>query len=208
MKENDSRYVEVFEKDVAFQGYFRIDRYRLRVRTFEEGWTRPVMREVLERGHAVAVLPYDPVRDEVILVEQFRIGAFAAGMRDPWLLEPIAGIIDAGETPEDVARREAVEEANCSLTELEKIADYIVSPGACSETVVLFIGRVDAAKAGGVHGLEEEGENIKVHVFPVRKAMMWLDRGMFNAHLTILALAWLSRHRRRLRARWLAAHAS
>jgi len=203
MNKTDDQSVEVLKKEVAFQGYFRLDRYHLRVRTFEGAWTRPVTREVLERGHAVAVLLYDPVRDQVVLVEQFRIGALAAEMSNPWLLEPVAGIIDPGETPEAVARRESLEEANCTISTLEKIAEYIVSPGCCSETVILFIGRVDASTAGGVHGLEHEGENIKVHVLSVREAMRLLDRGRINAHLTYVALAWLGRHRRRLRERWL-----
>lgn len=204
MKTNGTEAVEVLEKEVAFQGYFRMDRYRLRVRTFEGGWMQPVTREVLERGHAAAVLLYDPERDQVVLIEQFRVGALAAGMENPWLLEPVAGIIDAGETADQVARREALEEANCTITDLEEIAHYILSPGACSETVTLFIGRVDASVAGGVHGLAEEGEDIKVHVLSVREALRRLDRGLINVHLTFLALAWLSRHRRSLRTRWLA----
>ena len=114
MNEND---VEILDKETAFQGYFRIDRYRLRHRLFAGGWSEAITREVFERGHVVGVLPYDPIEDRVVLIEQFRIGAYAAGF-SPWLIEIVAGVIEAGEEPEEVARRETLEETGCSVTEL------------------------------------------------------------------------------------------
>ena len=108
----DSR-VHILDKTVCYDGFFRIERYRLRHQLFRGGWSREITRELFERGHAAAVLPYDPLLDAVVLIEQFRIGALETP-GDPWLLEIVAGVIDKpDETPEDVVRREAVEEANC-----------------------------------------------------------------------------------------------
>ena len=130
---NSSDDVDIREKRTVYQGHFRIDRYRLRHRLHEGGWSAEMSREVFERGHAAAVLPYDPIRDEVVLIEQFRVGAYAAG-KSPWLVEIVAGIIDPGETPEEVVRREAREEAGLEVGALERIADYLSSPGGASES--------------------------------------------------------------------------
>jgi len=119
---------QLIEKTTSFQGYFRIERYRFRHKLFAGGWSGEISREVFERGHAVAVLPYDPERDAVLLIEQFRIGALAGGM-PAWQIEVIAGIIDEGETPEAVARREAQEEARCEILDLLPIYHYLASPG-------------------------------------------------------------------------------
>ena len=198
MKPSD---VEIVEKNIVYDGYFRVDRYRLRHKLFAGGWGKEVSRELFERGHAVAVLPYDPVRDVVVLVEQFRIGAYAAEC-DPWLIEIIAGIIDPGETAEAVARREAVEEAGLDIREMVKIADYLASPGATSETVTLYCRRVDAGIAGGIHGLAAEGEDIRVTTLPVAAiADLLAETRTHNATL-LIALQWLTLHRDDLRKRW------
>jgi ADP-ribose pyrophosphatase len=116
--------VKIIEHATAYDGYFRIDRYRLRHRVYEGGWSREVMREVFERGHAASVLPYDPVRDAVVLIEQFRIGAYTADWK-PWIEEIVAGVIEPGETAEAVAHRETVEETGCTTTDLVKICDLV-----------------------------------------------------------------------------------
>lgn len=195
------RAVEVLEKTTPYRGFFRMDVYRLRHRTFDGGWTQVLSREVFERGHAVAVLPYDPERDRVILIEQFRIGAFAAGL-DAWLLETVAGIIEAGESAEEVARREAQEEAGCHITDLAPIAEVMLSPGGCSETLSIYCGRVDSRGAGGIHGLAHEGEDIRVLVLPPEEALarVMATRGA-NAN-AIIPLQWLLLNRQELRGRW------
>jgi ADP-ribose pyrophosphatase len=133
---------QLFEKTTSFQGYFRIERYRFRHKLFAGGWSGEISREVFERGHAVAVLPYDPERDTVLLIEQFRIGALAGGM-PPWQIEVIAGIIDDGETRQ-VAHRAAEEEAGRKLDDLVPIATYLASPGGTSETCKLYCARIDS----------------------------------------------------------------
>ena len=195
------RDVEVIARDTVFQGTFRVDRYRLKHKTFAGEWSKEMSREVFERKHAAALLPYDPVRDEVVLIEQFRAGAYAAG-RDPWLIECVAGLIEGVETPEDVARRETLEESGLKLLGLERIGGIFVSPGAVSEFIDIFLGRVDATNAGGIHGLDREHEDIRVFACPVHEALNLLDQGRVLVSHTVVALQWLALHRDDVRQRW------
>lgn len=193
--------IQIIEHKTLFQGYFRIDRYRLRHKLFAGGWSGEVMREIFERGHAAAVLPYDPARDTVALVEQFRIGALSAG-RDPWMVEVVAGIIDAGETPDAVVRREALEESGVTLTALAPMLTFLASPGGTSETCALYCGRADLSQAGGIHGLPEENEDIRVLVMPADEAIALLNQGKVENATAVIALQWLALHRDRLRRDW------
>jgi ADP-ribose pyrophosphatase len=195
--------IEILDKITCYQGFFRIDRYRLRHRLFNGEWGPAITRELFERGHAAAVLPYDPIRDEVILIEQFRIGALDA-LGGPWLTEIIAGIIEANETPEDVVKRESLEEANCIITDLVPLYDYLVSPGGMTERIALFCGRVDATHAGGIHGATDEGEDIKVHVVSRVTALSYLTTGRINSASAIIALQWLALNREQLLKQWMA----
>jgi ADP-ribose pyrophosphatase len=192
---------EILERKTVCQSYFRIDRYMLRHKRFGGGWSQPVMREVFERGHSVAALLYDPQADVVVLIEQFRAGAMAAKM-GPWLIECVAGIIDEGETPEDVARREAVEECGCTLGRIEPIGEFLYSTGACSEVCHLFVGEVDSSNAGGIFGLADEHEDIKTHIVPVATAIEWLDSHKIDNAAMLIAISWLARHHAALRQRW------
>lgn len=195
--------VEILEKTICFEGFFRIERYRLRHRLFSGDWSHPLVRELFERGHAAAVLPYDPIRDEVVLIEQFRVGALNAP-GGPWLMEIVAGIIEADETTEDVVKRESIEEANCIITDLIPLYNFLVSPGGTTESVALFCGRVDTTHAGGVHGASEEGEDIKVHVVAVDTALALLQAGKINSVSAIIALQWLALNRYHVRTMWAA----
>jgi len=201
--------IEIIEKTTPFEGYFRIDRYRLKVPLYDGGLSGVMTREVFERGHAVVILLYDADLDRLVLIEQFRPGAFTASFSpwftddfSPWLIECAAGIIEAGETPEQVARREAVEEAGCEVGDLIPVYQYIVSPGGSSESVFLFCGRVDASQAGGVFGVKAEHEDIRVLVVPPEEAFGWLDTGRIVNSMTIIALEWFRRNHEAVRARW------
>jgi ADP-ribose pyrophosphatase len=194
--------VEVERKETAFQGHFRIDRWRLKHQLYAGGWGKTIVREVMERGSAVAVLPYDPVRDEVVLIEQFRIGALAHQDPEPWLLEIVAGVIEPGETPEDVARRETVEECGATVLALEPMHHYYPSPGGCSEFLWMYCGRIDATGIGGIHGLADEGEDIRVEVLSFDAAMAALAQGRVRSSPGVVGLQWLALNRPRLRQRW------
>jgi ADP-ribose pyrophosphatase len=193
----DQSGYEILAKETRFRGYFRVDRYRLRHRTHLGGWTQPFSREIFERGHAVGVLLYDPKSDHVGLIEQFRPGAMAAGW-DPWLIEIVAGIIDDDETPEDVAVREAREEAGIAITELIPICRYLVSPGGSSESMQLFCAKVESREFSGIHGLESEGEDIRLFALPVDEALGWVEQGRIANSMTVIALQWLALNRARL----------
>lgn len=196
--------VDIMSQDTVYRGYFRIDRLTLRHRLHAGGWSAPVMREVFERGHAAAVLLYDPVLDRVVLLEQFRIGAWSAGW-NPWIVEIPAGVVEAGETPEAVAVRETAEETGAVVSDLRHICDYLSTPGGASETVSLYCGRVDASAIGGVHGNAQEVEDILVYTVPYAEVRARLDAGAFGNSVTIIALQWLALNRERLRAKWDAA---
>jgi len=206
MTEDD---VDIIEKTTPFKGYFQVDLYRLRHRLFEGGWSGEFEREVFERGHAVSVLLLDPVLDCVVVIEQFRAGALAALASpwfgegaSPWLIESIAGIIEDGESPEDVAHRETREESGCEILDLVPISHYLVSPGGTSESVFIYLGRVDATKAGGIHGMDAEHEDIRVLKTPTAEALGWLDEGRIVNAMTIIALQWLRANHAQILRRW------
>ncbi|MGB0747388.1 MAG: NUDIX domain-containing protein [Magnetospiraceae bacterium] len=186
--------VDVVEKTTPFKGYFQVDQYRLRHRTYEGGFTGIMQREVFERGHAAAVVLYDADLDQLVMIEQFRVGAHAAGWH-PWMWEIVAGIIEDGETAEEVIRREVVEEANCPVQALEPLISFLVTPGGSSESIALFCGQVDSATVGGVHGLAEEHEDIRVTAIGVEDVFTMLDAGeIINATALIGILLFRARH--------------
>lgn len=200
----DEHDVRINRQEVAYQGYLRVETYHLTHRRFSGGWMPELRREVLRRGAAAAVLLYDPDRDNVVLIEQFRIGAYVNG-RPPWILEIVAGLIEPGEDAAEVARRETREEAGCEISDLVPLYNYLVSPGCVDETVAIFCGRVDSAGLGGHHGLSEEGEDIRVVVKPFDDAWNDLNAGRLDNSITVIALQWLQINRDDLRRRWSAA---
>jgi len=195
--------VDILESSTVWQGFFRVDRLRLRHRLFAGGWSRPIVREVFERGHAAAILPYDPVRDEVVLIEQFRAGALTAGA-EPWLIEIVAGIVEEGESPEDVVRREIAEEAGCTALDILPVMDVFTTPGGSSERISIFCGRVDAAGVGGIHGLDDEGEDIRVFSETPEAALQRVADGSVRNITAVAALQWLALNKAAVRARWTA----
>lgn len=182
--------VQVLEQEDAYKGFFRIVRSTLSHRTFAGGWTKPLRRETFVRGEAAGVILYDPERDNVVMIEQFRVGALLAG-NEPWLFETVAGMVDPGETPEEAARRECLEETNCEVLAMHPICRYMQSPGGSSESHNLFCGIVDSTKANGTHGKPAEGEDIKVCVMPFDKAWEMLQQGEIFDSASIICLQWL-----------------
>ena len=195
------RAFEILAQETAYAGFFRLLRYRIRHVLFRGGWSPVLTRELFERGHAAAVLPYDPDTDQVVLIEQFRIGALEAP-GGPWLLEIVAGIIEPGETSEAVIRREVIEETGCPVEDVMPLYEYHVSPGGTSERISLFCGKVDASQADGIHGLADEGEDIRVVVLRADDAIAKVQAGEINSAAPIMALQWLRINREQLRKRW------
>lgn len=193
--------VEIVEREACFRGFYALDRVHLRHEQFRGGMGPLISRELFVRHDAVCVLPYDPQRDTVVLVEQFRVGAMDKSA-DPWLLELVAGLIDKDESPEEVARREAVEEAGLILGELWPVTAYYPSPGGSDERVHLYVGRCDSRGAGGIHGLAEEGEDIRVLSMGLDEALAAVESGRIDNAASIIALQWLALNRQRVRQAW------
>ena len=194
--------VEVQASEWAYRGFFGLRKVTLRHRLFGGGWSETFTREIFERGDAVAVLPWDPVRDEIIFVEQFRVGAIRHN-DSPWMLELVAGIVEPGESDGDVVHREAVEEAGCTLDRIEPIATFYPSAGACTEQIRLFVGRVTHAGVNEVHGLASEHEDLLVHAISRQQAIALMDNNEINNGHTLIALQWLARHGDKLAQAWL-----
>jgi ADP-ribose pyrophosphatase len=197
----EERKVEVIDREIGYQGFFRLERVHLRHSLHRGGMSPVLMREVLEKGNVVAMLPYDPVTDMVVMIEQFRVGAIG-DERSAWLLEIVAGLMEPGEQPEEVARREATEEAGLAVRRIEPIARFFATPAKSSELTHLFCGEVDASGAGGVHGLAHEGEDIRVIPMPAERAFRLLEIGRIDSAWPMIALMWLQTHRERLRREW------
>ncbi len=193
--------VEILDQSTVFQGFFTIKSYTMRHRLFAGGWSGPIKREMFERGHAVVVLPYDPVQDQLVLIEQIRLGA-AATSASPWLLEAVAGMIEPGEPMEQVARREAQEEAGLTLGRLWPMLSYLSSPGGTTERIHLYLGEICQPVQTGVFGLADEHEDIRVHLIPRRDAMALLAEGRIDNAATVIALQWLALHGADVQQQW------
>ena len=187
--------------DTLHAGFFLTRGYSLRHPRFDGTMSPEMRREVFVATDAALVLPYDPLRDRVMLVEQFRMGPFGRGDPRPWMLEPVAGRIDPGETPEETARRECIEEAGLPLRALEKISTHYCTPGYSTEVFYLFLGLCDLPDMReGRGGLASEHEDIRTHVVDFDRAMALLESGEANNGPLVLSLFWLQRERARLRA--------
>jgi ADP-ribose pyrophosphatase len=195
--------VECDKTETLADAHFRYERLTLRTETYSGEMSPRYMREVLRSGHAVVVLLYDPRLEKVVLIEQFRVGAYANRLPSPWILECVAGMVDEGESHETAARREAEEETGCHVGHLERMGSFLSSPGLLDEMVTLYVGEIDATKAGGVHGHEAEGEDIRTHIFPVEEALAILDSGTLVNLMCQTALLWFARHRDTIRQHWL-----
>lgn len=193
--------VEIIARETLYSGFFSLDLYRFRHRLFNGEMSGEVRREIFERGHAAVLLPFDPVRDEVVLVEQIRIAAFDTS-DSPWLMEMVAGMIEEGESPEEVARREAIEEAGVTVGRVKRMLSYLASPGGTSERSTVYVGEVDATTAKGIHGLADEHEDIRVHVVSREQAYRWVEEGRIDNAASVIALQWLQLHHQALRNEW------
>lgn len=186
--------VKVKEKTPLYQGFLSVYRYSLQHRLFSGSWSPVIQRELMERGHAVMVIPYDPVRDEVVVLEQFRVGALDDGT-SPWLYEFAAGMFDADESAEEVAIRELQEEAGLTAKRMVYAITYYSSPGGTDEKLTVFIAEVDSSEAAEFGGLVEENEDIRVHRMSREHVMALLEQEEINNAASVIGLQWLLLHR-------------
>lgn len=193
--------VEIIARETLYSGFFSMELYRFRHRLFNGEMSGEIKREIFERGHAAVLLPYDPVHDQVVLVEQVRIAAYETS-DTPWLLEMVAGMIEEGESVEDVARREALEEAGLVIGRTKPVVSYLASPGGTTERSSIMVGEVDATTAEGIHGLADENEDIRVHVVSREQAYQWVEEGLIDNAASVIALQWLQLHYQTLRHEW------
>ena len=189
----------VESQETAFQGFFRITRMVVSHRLFGGGWSAPLKRELFQRGDAVGVLLYDPKHHTVGLVEQFRVGAMQ-DQQGPWQYEVVAGMIEPGESPADVATRECQEEAGIQVENLIPICDYLVSAGGSDEKMHMYCGIADLKGREGVFGLETEGEDILLQVWPYDEVMQAQSEGLLNSAAVTIALLWLQLNQEKLRS--------
>jgi ADP-ribose pyrophosphatase len=201
--------VDVLATERLHDGFLKVDRLRLRCRLYEGGWSNEFYREVLARQPGVGVLLYDPLLDKVLLVEQFRAGCLDDAQVGPWALELVAGLLEVGESPEDVARREAQEETGVVVPDvLLKVCEYYNSPGGSSEMLTILCGRFDAAcTASGIFGLATESENIRSLVIDRAQALAGVTSGRIRNAMSIIALQWLELNLASVRAALTAASA-
>lgn len=191
---------EIETDTVICQSFYQMREVVLNHQRFEGG-RATLKRDLFWRPDAVCVLLYDPKVEKVVLIEQFRIGTIDHP-RSPWLLELVAGLVEEGESPSDVVYRESIEESGAAVLALEHITRFTPSPGGVREYIDLFCAQVDSSELGGIHGLEEEGEDIKVHLFPVDHAFAMLKSGEIDNAPAIIALQWLQLNRASLKEKW------
>ncbi len=188
------------KQETVFQGFFRISRMLISHRLFGGGWSAPLTRELFQRGDAVGVLLYDPTNNLVGLVEQFRVGALQEQL-GPWQYEVVAGMIGPCQTPIEVAIRECEEEAGIKVANLIPICDYLVSAGGTDEKMHMYCGLVDLVGREGVFGLDTEGEDILLQVWPYEEVMQAQSEGVLNSAAVTVALLWLQLNSQKLRSR-------
>ena len=194
------KQIDLQKHENVHDGFFKLKKLTLRHTLFEGGWTDTIERELFHRNNCVGVLLYDPIRDEIVLIEQIRMGAlFQENPDDAWLLEIVAGGIEQGETAEEVAYREAIEEAGCEIKKLTQISKFYTTPGGSSEQLTLFYGEVDTTHVGGFYGLPEENEDIRVSTVKFEEVYAMIQDGQIASAIPIIAIQWLYIHRADLR---------
>lgn len=183
--------VEILDNEVCYSGFMQLNKLVLKHRLYRGGWSASLQREVVHRAPGVGVLLYDPDLDKVLMVEQFRIGCLEDG-QGPWKLELVAGLIDKDETAEDVAIREAGEEADAVIDRVIPVCEYYHSPGSSSERLSIFCARIDARREEGVYGLDHEHEDIRTVILSREEAEQAIRDGVIDNAMSIIALQWLN----------------
>ncbi|MFZ7129882.1 ADP-ribose diphosphatase [Avibacterium avium] len=195
--------IEIIKEEPLYNGFFNLKKVYFKHKLFAGGESGVVTRELLVKGAASVVVAYDPDADSVVMVEQVRIGAYNPQLsQSPWLLELIAGMVEEGEQPDEVALRESQEEAGVQVEHLREVMSFWDSPGGIVERIHLFVGKVDSQKAQGIHGLADENEDIRVHVISRQTAYEWVCNGKIDNGLAVTGLLWLQLNYLSLQKEW------
>lgn len=193
--------IKIHDQRIAYQGYAKVHEVTFSHPTFGGDKTLTVTREIFESENAVVIVPFDPARNEICLIEQLRMGPLMAGDH-PWVIEAIAGRIDKGTTAEEIAIKEAQEEAGCQVSDLIDMGTYFQSPGIFAEQITYFLARADLSNIGGTHGLESENEDIRPLTLDLSHAFDALDAGDFVSAPTALALLLMRSRLNELSTMW------
>ena len=198
----DRNDVKLLQEEPLHDGFFRMVRLHLRHRLFSGGWTQTLDREVVLHSSVAAVIPYDPIRDSIVLIEQFRNGKFAAGDPRPWSISIVGGMIEPGESAADMARRETREETGCVVDRLAKALTFYSSPGGSAQHITLYCGEVSSKDVSGLYGIADEGEDIRAFEVSFVEAMKMVNDDFLDNAVSIVGLQWLDRNREKLRRSW------
>ncbi len=184
--------IEIKQQDTINEGFFKITAFHLRHRCFSGEWSPWLVREQIRRQDAAAVLLVDLQEESLILVEQLRVGLIGTQQGSPWLLEIVAGLQELGESAEATIRREALEEAHCTVGQVIKIGEFYNTPGGFAEKTTVFCAAVTERKSQHKGGVHEEHEDIRIHVLPMQDVVTAWEQGAFiSSASTVIALQWL-----------------
>ncbi len=180
---------KIINKKNLYSGFFSLNKYEFTHEKHGGNWTDKVEREIFSGAHVSTLLPYDPLKKEIILLQQFRAGVLSR-YDDDYLYEIVAGIIDKDEKPEDAARRECFEETGCEVKKILPIQNYFPAPGSSESYYHLYLGEINSFDGERIMGLESENENILVRSFKIEQVRKMLkDKQILNG-LTLIALQW------------------
>ena len=193
---------QLLSREVKFEGWRKLEIFNLKPRSLRhDGWAAEMSREIYSIGRVAAILLYCPETDEILLNQQFRVGAWAMDAEDPFLLECVMGMIDKDEDAEEAARREAVEETGAEVRDAIFVGSFYPTPGTVAEEIYVYIGRIDKPQAG-IFGLESEAEEIKTHLFPANDVICMMDEGKIKNGMAMVAISWFARHKDKIQSAW------
>ena len=180
---------KIINKKNLYKGFFNLNKYQFIHQKHDGNWTNEVEREIFSGAHVSTLLPYDPIKKEIILIKQFRAGVISR-YDDDYLYEIVAGIIDNNEKPEETAKRECLEETGCEVNKIKTIQSYFPAPGSSESYYHLFLGEVNSFKGKRIMGLKNENEDILVKAFKVDHVRKMLKNKQIINGLTLIALQW------------------
>ena len=180
---------KIINKRSLYSGFFNLNKVEFVHQKHDGSWTKNIEREVFSGSHVATLLPYDPIKKEIVLIQQFRAGVISK-YDDDYLYEIVAGMIDKNELPEDTARRECLEETGCKVNKILPILDYFPAPGSSESHYHIFLGEINSFEGQRIMGLENENEDILVKSFNIDDVRKMMNKNIIKNGLTLIALQW------------------